>query len=65
MINNLLKQHRPDVYEFAQNNKYTKPLMKQLDVIWKKIDTYLQKEMKKQLGKQERLCRQRKKQKVF
>ena len=36
--------------EFAQNNKYTKPLMKQLDNIWKKIETYLQKEMKKQLG---------------
>jgi len=51
MITNLIKQHRPDVYEFAQNNKYTKPLMKQLDVIWKKIETYLQKEMKKQLSK--------------
>ena len=51
MITNLLKQHKPDLYEFAQNNKYTKPLMKQLDYTWKKIETYLQKEMKKQLSK--------------
>ena len=51
MITNLLKEHKPDVYEMVQHNKYTQPLMKQIDNIWKKIDTYLQKEMKKQLGK--------------
>ena len=51
IIHNLLKEHKPDVFQMVQQNKYTKPLLKQMDNIWKKIDTYLQKEMKKQLGK--------------
>ena len=48
-INNLIKSHDPVVHEMIQNNKYTKPLLKQLDVVWKKIQGLLEKDLKKKL----------------
>jgi hypothetical protein len=51
MISNLLKTTKPDIYQMTQNNKYTKPLVKHLDITWKKIETLLEKELKSKLGK--------------
>ena len=48
-INNLIKSHDPVVHEMIQNNKYTKPLLKQLDVVWKKIHSLLEKDLKQKL----------------
>ena len=48
-INNLIKSHDPVVHEMIQNNKYTKPLLKQLDVVWKKIQGLLEKDLKQKL----------------
>jgi hypothetical protein len=48
-ISNLIKSHDPVVHEMIQNNKYTKPLLKQLDVVWKKIHGLLEKDLKQKL----------------
>ena len=48
-INNLIKSHDPEIHEMIQNNKYTKPLLKQLDVVWKKIQGLLEKDLKQKL----------------
>ena len=51
MIGKLIKEHRPDIYKMVESNKYTRPLLKQLDVIWKKIEALLAKELKSKLAK--------------
>ena len=48
-INNLIKSHDPVVHGMIENNKYTKPLLKQLDVVWKKIQGLLVKDLKQKL----------------
>jgi len=51
MISNLIKEQKPDIYQMTQNNKFTKPLVKHLDITWKKIEKLLEKELKSKLGK--------------
>ena len=48
-INNLIKSHDPVVHGMIENNKYTKPLLKNLDVVWKKIQGLLEKDLKQKL----------------
>ena len=48
-ISNLLKTYHPEIHGMIENNKYTKPLLKQLDVIWKKIHSLLEKDLKQKL----------------
>ena len=48
-INNLIKSHDPEIHGMIENNKYTKPLLKQLDFVWKKIQGLLEKDLKQKL----------------
>ena len=48
-INKLIKSHDPEIHRMIENNKYTKPLLKNLDVVWKKIQGLLEKDLKKKL----------------
>ena len=48
-ISNLLKTYHPEIHGMIENNKYTKPLLKQLDVVWKKIQGLLEKDLKQKL----------------
>jgi hypothetical protein len=48
-ISNLIKSHDPEIHGMIENNKYTKPLLKQLDVVWKKIQGLLEKDLKQKL----------------
>jgi hypothetical protein len=48
-IDNLIKTHNPELHGMIENNKYTKPLLKNLDVVWKKIQGLLEKDLKQKL----------------
>ena len=48
-ISNLIKSHNPQIHTLIENNKYTRPLLKQLDVVWKKIHSLLEKDLKQKL----------------
>ena len=48
-ISNLIKCHDPELYGLLEKNKYTKPLLKQLDTVWKKIQGLLEKDLKQKL----------------
>jgi len=51
MISNLLKEHKEEIYKMVMKNNTTKSLLKQIDIIFKRIEMMLEKDLKKILGK--------------
>ena len=51
MISNLLKEHKEEIYKMVMKNNTTKSLLKQIDIIFKRIEVMLEKGLKKILGK--------------
>ncbi len=49
MISELIKKHKIEIYEMIQKNSSTKSTLKQIDSLWKKIETLLAKELKQMM----------------
>ena len=49
MISQLLKDQKVDLWDLIQKNNSTKSLLKQMDGLWKRVESILEKDLKQMM----------------
>ncbi len=49
MISQLLQEHKKDLWNLIQKNNSTKSLLKQMDGLWKRVESILEKDLKQMM----------------
>ena len=49
MISEMIKKHKLEVYEMVMKNNSTKSLLKQMDGLWKRVESILEKDLKQMM----------------
>ena len=49
MISQLLQEHKKDLWNLIQKNNSTKSLLKQIDGLWKRVESILEKDLKQMM----------------
>ena len=49
MISQLLQEHKKDLWNLIQKNNSTKSILKQMDGLWKRVESILEKDLKQMM----------------
>ena len=49
MISQLLQEHKKDLWNLIQKNNSTNSLLKQMDGLWKRVESILEKDLKQMM----------------
>ena len=49
MISQLLQEHKKDLWNLIQKNNSTHSLLKQMDGLWKRVESILEKDLKQMM----------------